>query len=742
MLRTSCIGFCRNNKSHDLVNAVSDYLAKEIDDSELLGICKKIRFDNWKVQKEHGIDIIPSNDFSMYDHVLDTTCLLGNIQRRFYWEGGRVPMNIYFSMVQGQQHDKFDVLPLELQNWLNTNYLYYVPEFVDPIDFAYSDNKPIIEYLEAKMIGIETTSTIMGPISYLLSGKSKEPDIEPLDLLDDVLAVYKELFINYQRIGVKNVQIEEPLIGIDLDRSLQNKFTYCYNALRQYAGDINLHFVSYYSNLRDSFELICSLPVNSFHIDVPNNADIIDNLLERLPNDKAVSLGLIDARNVWKNDLQQSIEIASKFCDKVGSENVIASTSGPLFLCPYSVELETLPEELKGKLSFAIEKLDELAIIKKAINSGVNSVKEELKANAQAIKGSMALAKTTITLRKEPAEKEVKTTKKTQKNDRWNSFIKARKIKAPASMLFGEFSTSDDVRYDDSIAIQEKAGLDVISGAFLKKNYDISAFTENTVGAFVLKNNPIQRFGHDFFNPTIIYKVPTVQGKNFKKYVDAVRKKTKQPLKIAIPSPLSFVNSAFVNPYLDTEIVKQKIGDDMIGIVNENAAKIDILQINDTTLTTNLLLKPSKMVQQVKNICREFNHFIAKLKDIKCIAFYSGYVYLNEIIEELCRLRIDMLLIESARSGHEVLDAFVSYKPQIIIGFGLFDPLDRRTPTRQEILSAGKKILMCFDASQIIVSADGDFYLKQNEDIVSKSLNILVNVNKELHTIAENDSKK
>ena len=118
MLRTSCIGFCRNNKSHDLVNAVSDYLAKEITDSELMGICKKIRFDNWKVQKEHGIDIIPSNDFSMYDHVLDTTCLLGNIQRRFYWEGGRVPMNIYFSMVQGQQHDKFDVLPLELQNWL------------------------------------------------------------------------------------------------------------------------------------------------------------------------------------------------------------------------------------------------------------------------------------------------------------------------------------------------------------------------------------------------------------------------------------------------------------------------------------------------------------------------------------------------------------------------------------------------------------------------------------------------
>ena len=152
MLRSACIGFCRNNEKQELGVAINNYLKKRISEDELLSVCKNIRISNWKVQKKHNIDIIPSNDFSMYDNVLDMTCLVGNIQRRFYWEGGRVPLHIYFTMAHGQQKDKFDIFPLEMQNWLNTNYLYFVPEFVDPIDFEYSSNKPIVEYIEAKAL--------------------------------------------------------------------------------------------------------------------------------------------------------------------------------------------------------------------------------------------------------------------------------------------------------------------------------------------------------------------------------------------------------------------------------------------------------------------------------------------------------------------------------------------------------------------------------------------------------------
>ena len=141
MLKSACIGFCRNNEKQELGTSITEFLEKKIDEVALLNICKKIRLDNWNTQIAKDIDIIPSNDFSMYDHILDTTCLVGNIQRRFYWEGGKIPLSIYFTMALGQQKDKFDIIPLEMQNWLNTNYPYFVPEFVDAIEFSYSDNR-------------------------------------------------------------------------------------------------------------------------------------------------------------------------------------------------------------------------------------------------------------------------------------------------------------------------------------------------------------------------------------------------------------------------------------------------------------------------------------------------------------------------------------------------------------------------------------------------------------------------
>ena len=174
MVKVSCIGFNRSGVNNEVANAVRKFCTKEIQEQQLLSICKEVRHNNWKVQIENNVDIISSNDFSMLDNVLDMSCLVGNIQRRYYWEGGKIPLEIYFSMARGQQKDKFDVLPLEVEHFLNTNYLYYVPEFQDPIEFIYSDNKPIIEYLEVKgSFKTDSRPVILGPISYLLLGKSK-----------------------------------------------------------------------------------------------------------------------------------------------------------------------------------------------------------------------------------------------------------------------------------------------------------------------------------------------------------------------------------------------------------------------------------------------------------------------------------------------------------------------------------------------------------------------------------------
>ena len=732
MLKTACLGFCRNNKTYDLIPAVSKYLNKEIGEQELLSICKNIRIENWNTQKKIGIDIIPSNDFTMYDRILDATCLVGNIQRRFFWEGGKIPLEIYFTMAHGQQKDKFDVLPLELQNWLNTNYLYFVPEFGYPIEFAYSINKAVVEYIEAKQNGIESRSCIFGPISYLLLGKSKESDIKPLDLLDELLPVYEELFLNYIRIGVKEVQIEEPAFGFDLDRELQSKFAYCYEKLRQYAGNINLHFVSYYSDIHENFDLLLSLPVNSIHIDTYFNNGFIEDFVKKVDGSKKISLGVVNARDLWVNDLNKSIEITSKFCDKIGSENVIVSTNAPLTLCPYSVDLENkLPAELKDKMSFAVEKLKELEIVKKAINKGTDSVKELLKNNNEIVKNYQ-----NINIENNFCLANKKIDRKILKNhtSRFNDIVNKYKIKTPATMLSGEnkFYSTEVSTSENWYQIQDKSGLDVVSCSVLDENYDISVFENKSSGIYVLKNNFTPRFGNNYYSQSIIYDYPVLNKNICKNVIANVKKHTNKPIKLSICSPLHFYNFSQINPSLDLNKVQTNLYDEFINIIKNIADDVDILQINEMTFTTNITLKQSKILQQVRCFCFELNNFFESIKDVNCLALYSGYLYLNDIVDEICRLNADILFIESARSGHEILQSFISYKPQNCIGIGVFDTLDNRVATKVEMYNAGKKAFMCFDDDEIILSADGDFYFKKDLKDLKQELKTLIEVAKEL----------
>lgn len=734
MVKSACLGFCRNNKTYDLIPAINNYLEGSIEETEFQNICKNIRKENWFIQKQCGIDIIPSNDFTIYDRILDATCLVGNIQRRFFWEGGKVPLHIYFTMAHGQQKDKFDVFPLELQNWLNTNYLYFVPEFVYPIEFEYSDNKPILEYLEAKMLGINTRSCIIGPISYLLLGKSKEPDIKPLELIDEILPIYEELFNNYKRIGVKEVQIEEPLFGIELDRELSNSFVYCYDKIRQYAGDINIGFVSYCADIHENFDLMNSLPVNSIHIDTFSNNEFLDEYCNKLSKDKQVSIGIVNARDVWINDLTKSIDIVSKFCDKIGDENVIISTSAPLTLSPYSVELETkLPIELQNKMSFAVEKLKELNIIKNAINKGVKSVEKEIKENTNNICNYNS---DYYNFKKSVDNSKVQILKNKNSNKKWEDFLKANKIKSPATMFSGDnkYYSADFKQSENWYKIQENSGLDVVSASISVDNYDISIFEKKSKGVYVLKNNQIPRFLNNYYNPTIIYDYPSFDKEICVKSVNDLKKNIKKPIKFAICSPLHYLNFSFINPCLEYKKVRQKVFEEFEQIYNNISGIVDILQVNDLSFIKDKDFKMSTQINQLRYDFVELNKFFEKIKDLKCLALYTGYINLNNIIEEVCRLNVDILFTESARSGHEILQSFVSYKPQNCVGIGIFDTLDNRIPTKNEMYNAGKKMFMCFNNNQIILSGDGDFYFKKTPHDMNKIIKTLIDTAKDLRS--------
>lgn len=715
MVRSACIGFCRSSNNKKLSEYINGYLAGKIDERELKTYCQKVRLENIEVQKNIGIDIIPCNDFSMYDHMLDATCLVGNIQRRYYWEGGIIPLEIYFLLANGMQKDKFDVVPLKLQNWLNTNYLYHVPEFVQPIDFTYSDNKPIVEYLEAKRAGVETRPTIIAPITYLLQGKLLDNDTELLSLVDEILPVYKELFVNCQRIGIKSIQLEDPMICSAIDFSTKEKYKDCYEELRGYAGDIELHLVSYYGSLYDNFDFVRSLPVNSIHIDIPYNKEYLNEYVDRIDKSVKISLGIVDARNVWKNNLNESIEIVSKFCDKIGSENVVVANSSPLFLCPYSVELEQdLPSCLENSLSFAVEKLRELEIIKKAINDGKKSVESELNLNKKLFNkktcnyyfGDVSCYSDDV--------KDVKGNKTEKYNSRWHDFIEKNKIRKNPMMFSGNADVEE---------IQKHPGVDIVSVGFTEKSYDISDYRDYTKGIHVLNGNLIPRFGCEYYYPTIIYDDISIKKDIFEDCIKDAKKYTKKPLKFNVCSPVHFINFAFVSPFVDVKDIYRELSLGLVKSLQYVMKDIDILQINEFTFTTGVKINCLKSVDRIDCICDNLNHFIDLIGNSKCVALYNSYEDLNDVFEYICDTKVDIIFTSSVRSGHDILNIFVKYKPKIPIGFGMIDLYSSRVTTKSDVSTVVSRMFNCIDSDNVAFVVDGDFTNKKNiEDHVLKSL--------------------
>lgn len=728
MIKSSCIGFCRSKDNKKLGETIDNYLSGKISEFELKQYCKKVRLENIQTQKEHKIDYITSNDFAMYDHMIDATCLVGNIQKRYYWEGGKIPLEIYFSLVKGMQKDKFNVTPLELQNYLNTNYLYYVPELTDPIEFSYSDNKPIVEYLDAMSIGVETKSTIISPTTYLLQCKVLEQGLEPLDLLEDILPVYKELFDNYNRINVKDVQIEDPMISLCIDRETKDKYAYCYNELRKYAGDIKIHLTPYYGELRENFDFISSLPVDSIHIDVPYNKNYIEDILDKVRKDMKISLGVVDARNVWKNNLNQSIDLVSKFCNKIGEDNVIISTSSPLFVCPYSVDLEeNLPNKLKGKLSFAVEKLDELEIIKTAINCGKNSVSSELNENKKLFSNKIY----------NYSFGELQNEKNNIKNhnSKWGDFTKSNNLKQNPMFCFGSINKD----------LQNIQDIDIFSASFTEKSYDIKEYKDFSNGIFVCENNTIPRFGTEYYNPTIIYDNLSIKDDIFVKSIKKAKSETKKPIKFSVISPLHLLNFAFVSPFIDVEKLKKTIYSDLSKSIKKISKDIDMLQVNDFTITTNCDISNIDNINYIKKYCDLLNEFICSLNGIKCIGYGNLFCNINDYIEYFCKMNIDIFITSSCCSKYHILNSFIKYKPEIPVAFGAIDPYGITNLSKNDLINYMKKLFSSIDKNSIIFTTDGDFNENYNVDMFNKNVKNLYSAVKDVYKeILANDkvSKK
>jgi len=368
---THNLGYPRIGSHRELKKACESYWSSRISLDELLDAGRAIRRNNWQCQHEAGIDLVPCNDFSFYDHVLDLSLMVGAVPARYrplLDKPDASGMDLYFAMARGYQKDGLDLIAMEMTKWFDTNYHYLVPEFTKDQTFRLTSRKIRDEFQEAQALDINAKPVLIGPVSYLLLGKEKEPGFNRLDLLDRLLPVYLQILGELQGLGAQYIQIDEPFLALDLQDEATRAYESAYTAIAKACPELKIILATYFAELDDNAELAASLPVHLLHLDLVRAPAQLDQVLSLIPPELGLSLGVVDGRNVWKNDFERSLALIGRAVEKLGGDRVALAPSCSLLHAPCDLTLEkdeaALPAEIKRWLAFARQKLDEVVTLK------------------------------------------------------------------------------------------------------------------------------------------------------------------------------------------------------------------------------------------------------------------------------------------------------------------------------------------------------------------------------------------
>ncbi len=732
MLKTASLGFPRIGANRELKKAVESYWKKTSSAADLQKSAAEIRAKNWQTQKAAGIAFIPSNDFSFYDHILDTQALFGAVPERFNFAGGNVDLDLYFAMARGAQRDGIDVTAMEMTKWFDTNYHYIVAEFKKDQKFKISSSKIFDEYLEAKNLGIETRPVILGPVSFLLLGKSVDGS-DKLALLDNLLGVYSELFKKLQEIGVKDVQIDEPFLVNDLSGDAVKAYLKAYAQIKQSAGSIKLHLATYFDNLSDNASLAFDLGCASVHVDLVRAPEQFAEVLNLVKADQSLSLGLVDGRNIWINNLENSISLVKKAVEKLGETRVIVAPSCSLIHTPVDLASETaLDAELKSWLTFATQKLTEISAIAQAASGNEAAVQAVLDAN----KAALLARKSSARIHDNAVKQRVAAIDESLMNRKSNFATRKRiqldHIKLPLlpTTTIGSFPQTKEVRkfradfkagnisaavYEKfvqeettrTIRFQEEIGLDVLVHGEFERNDMVEYFGEQLKGFFFTKNGWVQSYGSRCVKPPVIFgdvSRPNPMTVEWAKYAQS---QTKKIMKGMLTGPITILQWSFVRddqPRKDTALqIAFAIRDEVSDL---EKAGIKIVQIDEAALREGLPIRKSKWAAYLKWAVEAFRISASGVEDHTQIHTHMCYSEFNDIIAAIADMDADVISIETSRSQMDLLNAFVNFKYPNEIGPGVYDIHSPRVPRKEEMESLLRKALDVLKPEQIWVNPD------------------------------------
>ena len=715
------LGFPRIGPRRELKTALERYWSGRSSRAELLAAAAELRARSWARQKALGADIIPSNDFSLYDQVLDTSAMVGALPAIYGWKGGAVDLDTYFAMARGAQgdahvecgagctHGAIDVPAAEMTKWFDTNYHYLVPEFASGQAFALSSTKVIDEYLEAKAQGIDTRPVLIGPVTYLKLGKSHAEGPHRQELLRALLPLYAEVLRRLSAAGAEWVQMDEPCLVLDLTDEERGLLAEAYANLASAAPSVKLMLTTYFGGLGDNLAAALALPVAGLHLDLVRAPEQLGTVL-KAPKGLVLSLGVIDGRNVWRADLEAILDRIEPVVKS--GRNIVLAPSCSLLHSPIDLDAETsIDPEVKSWLAFAVQKIEELATLARALNEGRASVAGALAASTEA-----ARARRTSSRIHDAAVGD-RLAKVTEDMARRNSaFAQRREVQIGALGLpafptttIGSFPQTEEVRkaraahgkgaltdaqYEAflreetarTVKWQERIGLDVLVHGEFERNDMVQYFGEQLSGFVFSKSGWVQSYGSRCVRPPILFgdvSRPKAMTVDWWSYAQSL---TERPMKGMLTGPVTILNWSFVRDDVPRSLACRQIALAIRDEVTElERAGARIIQIDEAALREGLPLRRGEWDEYLRWAVESFRLAASGVEDRTQIHTHMCYSEFNDIIAAIGDLDADVISIETARSKMELLGAFADYRYPAEIGPGVYDIHSPRVPAVEEM---------------------------------------------------------
>ncbi len=757
MIVTHNLGFPRIGPNRELKWAVEAYWRGELNQSQLLATGQQLRREQWQTQSAAGLDLIPVGDFSWYDQVLDMSLLLGVIPTRFGNIEDHNALDTYFRMARGRAPSGADTTACEMTKWFDTNYHYLVPEFEPAQEFKLCSTKLFDEIREATALGHKIKPVLLGPLTYLWLGKGVSATFDKLNLLNKLLPVYGAILQQLKALGVEWVQIDEPILALDLPPAWQQAFEFSYSQLL--VPGLKKLLTTYFDDLGDNTHLACRLPVDGLHIDLVRAPQQLQTVLDQLPAYKILSVGVIDGRNIWKSNLLPMLDQLKKIQGRIG-ERLWIAPSCSLLHCPVDLNNETeLESEIKNWLAFAVQKLAELSLLKQALDTESLSLYQLLKDNTTAI-----TSRTVSTRIHNPQVKERSGRVTADMSQRFSAYPQRAKIQQQILNLpllptttIGSFPQTQAIRsarqlfkqgklsqldYEHTIkthiheTVQKQLaiGIDVLVHGEAERNDMVEYFGEQLDGFAFTQQGWVQSYGSRCVKPPVLYgdvarsKPMTVE---WTRYAQSL---TDKPMKGMLTGPVTILQWSFVRddqPRQDTcRQIALALRDEVVDLEN---AGINIIQIDEPALREGLPLRKTKWRDYLAWATESFRLCASGVKNQTQIHTHMCYAEFNDIIDSITQLDADVITIETSRSQMALLDAFKHYNYPNAIGPGTYDIHSPRIPSTEEMTALLTTAAKYIPVERLWVNPDCGLKTRHWPE-VETALTNMINAAKQLRT--------